>query len=97
MSGVSLTLKDIQISLHGRHLLQVNTRIEPGATLTVMGPSGIGKSSLLAYVAGFLASDFSASGEILLGERCLNGLPAEQRGVGLLFQDPSMYKCVLHP
>jgi putative thiamine transport system ATP-binding protein len=91
MSGVCLTLKDIHISLHGKLLLQVNTRIEPGATLTVMGPSGIGKSSLLAYVAGFLSSDFSASGEIFLGERCLNGLPAEQRGIGLLFQDPLLF------
>jgi len=91
MSGVCLTLKDVHISLHGKALLQVNTRIEPGATLTVMGPSGIGKSSLLAYVAGFLSSDFSARGEIFLGERCLNGLPAEQRGIGLLFQDPLLF------
>lgn len=91
MSGVCLTLKDVHISLHGKTLLQVNTRIEPGATLTVMGPSGIGKSSLLAYVAGFLSSDFSARGEIFLGERCLNGLPAEQRGIGLLFQDPLLF------
>lgn len=91
MSGVCLTLKDVHISLHGNALLQVNTRIEPGATLTIMGPSGIGKSSLLAYVAGFLSRDFSARGEIFLGERCLNGLPAEQRGIGLLFQDPLLF------
>jgi putative thiamine transport system ATP-binding protein len=91
MSGVCLTLKDVHISLHGNALLQVNTRIEPGASLTVMGPSGIGKSSLLAYVAGFLSSDFSASGEIFLGEHCLNALPAEQRGIGLLFQDPLLF------
>lgn len=91
MSGVCLTLKDVHISLHGNALLQVNTRIEPGATLMVMGPSGIGKSSLLAYVAGFLSRDFSARGEIFLGERCLNGLPAEQRGIGLLFQDPLLF------
>jgi putative thiamine transport system ATP-binding protein len=91
MSGVCLTLKDVHISLHGKALLQVNTRIEPGATLTVMGPSGVGKSSLLAYVAGFLSSDFSARGEIFLGERCLNGLPSDQRGIGLLFQDPLLF------
>ncbi|MBU2097241.1 MAG: ATP-binding cassette domain-containing protein [Gammaproteobacteria bacterium] len=91
MTREGLTLKDIHISLHGKPLLQADTSIEPGATLTVMGPSGIGKSSLLAYVAGFLSSDFLASGEIYLGDRCLNGLPAEQRGIGLLFQDPLLF------
>ncbi|OFE12253.1 ABC transporter ATP-binding protein [Pseudohongiella acticola] len=91
MSGLRLTLNNIYISLRGQRLLQLNTVVESGATLTVMGPSGVGKSSLLAYIAGFLAPDFEASGEIYLGERCLNALPAEQRNVGLLFQDPLLF------
>lgn len=91
MSSLRLTLNDIDISLRGKRLLQLSTIIEPGATLTVMGPSGIGKSSLLAYIAGFLAPDFKASGDIYLGERRLNDLPAEQRHVGLLFQDPLLF------
>ena len=69
MSGLRLTLNNIYISLRGQRLLQLNTVVESGATLTVMGPSGVGKSSLLAYIAGFLAPDFEASGEIYLGER----------------------------
>ncbi|MEL6574236.1 MAG: hypothetical protein AAFQ64_21540, partial [Pseudomonadota bacterium] len=32
------------------------------AVLTVMGPSGVGKSTLLAYVTGNLAPGFRASG-----------------------------------
>ncbi|MBC53417.1 MAG: ABC transporter ATP-binding protein [Gammaproteobacteria bacterium] len=91
MSASRLTLKNIDIRLHGRRLLQLDTAIEPGATLTVMGPSGIGKSSLLAYIAGFLAPEFEASGEIYLNDRSLNGLPAERRQVGLLFQDPLLF------
>ncbi len=91
MNASRLTLKNIDIRLHGQILLELDTHVEPGAPLTVMGPSGVGKSSLLAYIAGFLSPDFQASGEIYLGERCLNGLPAEQRKVGLLFQDPLLF------
>ena len=91
MTGMTLRLQDIEITLKGQRLLQINAQIEPGATLTVMGPSGAGKSSLLAYIAGFLAPEFQAKGEIWLGERCLNGLPPEQRKVGLLFQDPLLF------
>jgi len=91
MTGMTLRLQDIEITLKGQRLLQINAQIEPGATLTVMGPSGAGKSSLLAYIAGFLAPEFQAQGEIWLGERCLNKLPPEQRKVGLLFQDPLLF------
>lgn len=91
MTGCQLTLKHIDIRLHGQILLQLDAVIEPGATLTVMGPSGVGKSSLLAYIAGFLAPEFEASGEIELNGRCVNSLPPEQRQIGLLFQDPLLF------
>jgi putative thiamine transport system ATP-binding protein len=91
MSGLPLILKDVAISLQGKPLLQLDVRIEPGAVLTLMGPSGVGKSSLLACIAGFVGPEFSVSGEIFLGEQSLLGLPAEQRGVGLLFQDPLLF------
>jgi putative thiamine transport system ATP-binding protein len=91
MTASRLTLKNIDIRLHGKTLLQLDTAIEPGATLTVMGPSGVGKSSLLAYIAGFLSPDFEAHGEIYLNDNCLNALPAEQRQIGLLFQDPLLF------
>lgn len=91
MKQNTLHLKQVSIALHGRQLLQLNTSIQPGEVLTVMGPSGVGKSSLLACIAGFLPAEFVASGEIWLGDRPLNALPPEQRGVGLLFQDPLLF------
>ena len=87
----SLTLTDVSIRLAGHELLQVNTRIAPGEVLSVMGPSGSGKSTLLAFVAGFLDSAFDARGEVRLGKQNLLALPAEQRGIGLLFQDPLLF------
>jgi putative thiamine transport system ATP-binding protein len=42
---------------------------------------------LLAFVAGFLGTDFRAAGRIMLNGRDVTLLPPEQRRIGLLFQD----------
>lgn len=86
-----LRIEQISIALAGRELLAVDATIAPGEVLTVMGPSGSGKSTLLAYIAGFLEREFTARGDVWLGERSLTRLPAEQRGIGLLFQDPLLF------
>ncbi|WP_086830693.1 ATP-binding cassette domain-containing protein [Halomonas aestuarii] len=86
-----LDLDDVRIRLGGQTLVALDARIGPGEVLTVMGPSGSGKSTLLAYLAGFLAPEFQATGRILLDGRDLGDLPAERRGIGLLFQDPLLF------
>lgn len=86
-----LALADIHITLGGAPLIDVDTVIAPGEVLTLMGPSGVGKSTLLAYIAGFLSPAFQARGEVWLGDRELTVLPAEARHVGLLFQDPLLF------
>jgi putative thiamine transport system ATP-binding protein len=85
--ATGLDLCGIRIRLDGELLVSLEALIAPGETLTVMGPSGIGKSTLLAFVAGFLGCDFSAEGRIVLNGRDVTDLPPEQRGIGLLFQD----------
>ncbi|MCA1770530.1 MAG: ATP-binding cassette domain-containing protein [Halomonas sp.] len=86
-----LVFDKVHIALHGRTLLTLDARIAPGEVLTVMGPSGSGKSTLLAFAAGFLSPAFEAEGQVLLGEHDITALPAERRGVGLLFQDPLLF------
>ncbi|MEM7376982.1 MAG: ATP-binding cassette domain-containing protein [Pseudomonadota bacterium] len=70
---------------------QFDRTVAPGEILTLMGPSGSGKSSLLALVAGVLPKSLSAGGTVLLGGRVLNGLPTADRKVGILFQDPLLF------
>jgi putative thiamine transport system ATP-binding protein len=86
--GAGLELCGVSIGLNGRDLLLLNAKIRPGEVLTLMGPSGVGKSTLLAFVGGFLGRDFRAAGRIILDGRDVTGLPPECRGIGLLFQDP---------
>lgn len=87
----SLQLDQVSISLAGQQLLALHKVICPGEVFTVMGPSGSGKSSLLAFIAGFLDPVFAATGRVWLGGTDLTHLPAEQRQVGLLFQDPLLF------
>ncbi|MDP2061775.1 MAG: ATP-binding cassette domain-containing protein [Phaeovulum sp.] len=65
--------------------------VEAGEIATVMGPSGIGKSTLLDAVGGHLAHGFVASGQITLNGRDMLRLPAEARRIGILFQDALMF------
>ena len=81
----------MRLSLGGQPLLAVDAAVAPGEVLTIMGPSGSGKSSLLAYVAGFLNPAFVAEGRVFLDGTDVTGLPAEQRRIGLLFQDPMLF------
>ncbi|MEY4733614.1 MAG: Sulfate/thiosulfate import ATP-binding protein CysA [Pseudomonadota bacterium] len=82
-----------------RHALVSGLRlaVPPGEILTLMGPSGCGKSSVLASIAGTLASvseglqPLQLQGTVQLNGRELTHLPTHQRGVGLVFQDALLF------
>ncbi len=86
-----LVLEGVSLRLDDRLLLSIDCRIAPGEVLTIMGESGSGKSSLLDFIAGFLRPDFSATGRVLLNDRDLTGLPAQDRHIGLMFQSPLLF------
>ena len=86
-----LRLENVRLSLAGETLLSLDAVIAPGEVLTIMGPSGSGKSSLLAFAAGFLDPAFKAEGRIVLDGLDVTALPPERRRIGLLFQDPMLF------
>ncbi|MBC7133339.1 MAG: ATP-binding cassette domain-containing protein [Roseovarius sp.] len=86
-----LRLEQVVITLGGARLIALDCAIAPGEVLTVMGPSGVGKSTLLAAITGTLDPAFAMSGRIRLDGRDLTGLPTEARRVGILFQDEYLF------
>jgi len=86
-----LDLRDVQISKDGAPLVGLNRLIKPGDVLSVMGPSGIGKSTLLAFVTGTLAPVFTATGRVILDDRDITDEAPHKRNVGILFQDDLLF------
>jgi putative thiamine transport system ATP-binding protein len=87
-----LELDGVGLSLHGRVLIPpLSLTIEAGRVAVLMGPSGSGKSSLLAYLCGTLDPAFETVGRVVLGGVDLEGLPPERRRVGILFQDDLLF------
>ena len=69
-------------------LSDVTFRTEPGEFVVLVGPSGCGKSTLLRLVAGL---ETITDGEIRAGDRVLNDIPPQDRGVGMVFQSYALY------
>ncbi len=86
-----LTLRNVSISKDGNPLLSLSAQVGSGDVLSIMGPSGVGKSTLLAFITGTLAPDFTASGTILLDGHDITQAPAHNRRVGILFQDDLLF------
>ena len=72
-------------------LAGVAASVAPGEILTLMGPSGSGKSSLLAWLAGGLPAGLTARGSLWLNNDCLDAVPIEARRLGLLLQAPLLF------
>ena len=62
--------------------------IRDGELIGLLGPSGCGKSTTLHLLSGLQTP---TDGKIFFGEDDVTGLPAEHRGVGLVFQSYALY------
>ncbi|QLF68934.1 ATP-binding cassette domain-containing protein [Peteryoungia desertarenae] len=89
-----LILKHVTICLAGGKaplIKDLDLTVEPGEVVTIMGRSGIGKSTLLAFIGGHLDGAFEANGQVLIGEEDLTARAPEKRRIGLLFQDDLLF------
>jgi sulfate transport system ATP-binding protein len=68
---------------------QVSLEIANGELFVLLGASGTGKSTILRMIAGLTAID---SGRVLLHDRDVTMLRAQERGVGFVFQNYALFR-----
>ncbi len=72
-----------------KHVVKdVNLEVAQGEFLTLLGPSGCGKSTTLRMVAGFETID---AGKVYLHGKDISGVPANRRGIGMVFQSYALF------
>src|SRR5690606_6938422 len=69
-------------------LKDISLEMGDGEFVVLVGPSGCGKSTLLRMIAGL--EDIS-SGEITIGGRVVNNMPAKERDIAMVFQSYALY------
>jgi thiamine transport system ATP-binding protein len=86
---VRLTLDHVDVELDGRRIVEdVSLEVASGERLALLGPSGVGKSTLLRVVSGL---ERPTAGRVLVDAADVTGLPAHRRGIGLVFQDAALF------
>ncbi|CDX45225.1 glycerol-3-phosphate transporter subunit; ATP-binding component of ABC superfamily [Mesorhizobium plurifarium] len=69
-------------------LRDVNIAIASGEFVVLVGPSGCGKSTLLRIIAGL---EEHTTGEIRIGGRVVDEMPAKSRDIAMVFQSYALY------
>ncbi len=88
----TLELRGVALAVAGRTLVApLDLVVRGGENATLMGPSGSGKSSLLAYIAGTLDPAFEARGDVVVDGVDVGALAPERRRIGILFQDDLLF------
>lgn len=89
---MTLELRKVSLLVGNRQLVAAfSLEVARGDIVTLMGPSGSGKSSILSLIGGDLPETFNVTGDVLLNGQSLLSMPAEARHIGRLFQDDLLF------
>ncbi|OYX41421.1 MAG: ABC transporter ATP-binding protein [Rhodobacterales bacterium 32-67-9] len=90
----ALELRDVTICPSATRVplfAPLTLHVPAGSVTTIIGASGVGKSTLIDFIGGHLSAGFEASGQVTLNGRDVTRLPAEARRIGILFQDALLF------
>jgi ABC-type Fe3+/spermidine/putrescine transport system ATPase subunit len=84
-----LEVKSARVALGGRQVLRgIDVALPRGEVIALLGASGCGKTTLLRAIAGLTALD---EGTIEIHGQDVTHRPAQQRGVGVVFQHYALF------
>lgn len=84
-----LELKNVKKSYDGTVVLKnISLDIGEGEIVSILGPSGRGKTTLLNLILGIVDAD---SGRIIFNGEDLTDVPMEKRGFNIVFQDYALF------
>lgn len=84
-----LDIADLSVSRDEQLVIDgLDLHVAEGEVVAVLGPSGVGKSTLLRVIAGILEPN---RGTIHLDGTDITRMPAHRRGVGMVFQDDQLF------
>ena len=83
-----IKIENLNIHLGEFNLHDINLNIEENEFFMLMGPTGAGKTVLLEAIAGLIPTK---SGTISVGNINITKLPPEKRGIGIVYQDHSLF------
>ena len=87
---MSIVLDGLTKRFGGRAVVdRVALEIADGELFVLLGSSGSGKSTVLRMIAGLASTD---GGSIRLMDRDVTNLPPQERGVGVVFQNYSIFQ-----
>src|SRR6056300_1424137 len=69
-------------------LTDINLDIHDQEFMVLLGASGCGKTTLLRIIAGL---ETASSGEVWIGDRRIDHLPAKDRGISMVFQNYAIF------
>jgi putative spermidine/putrescine transport system ATP-binding protein len=89
MSGSTIELVNVRKSYKEKDVVRdVCFSVKSGEFLSILGPSGAGKTTVLKMIAGF---ETPSEGEILLDGQDISGKPTHKRNIGMLFQNYALF------
>ena len=84
-----LELRQLSVAYSGQDIIRcLSLRVDDGEIVSLLGPSGAGKTTILKVVAGLLPQ---RDGEVFINDQCVDHLPAEKRDSVLIFQKPLLF------
>lgn len=84
-----LNIENLSVRYDGAVILNdLSLTLEDDEILCLLGASGSGKTTLLKSIAGLVELE---GGSVTLGGRCIDRLPIEKRGIGMIFQDYALF------